>query len=154
MDRPLAAWHRGDAMQSNNVTLAVPLHHRSAWALSAGPMTKADRDAIGPDGTVRLRAYLTMANSLWLPAQPMPSRFGADGLIVAGLRSEATMSDPDDRENGFYWIRIGDQEAEVAQWQAEWVQWLVAGRSQPLSDLHSLMVIVLSERLLPPASSS
>ena len=64
------------------------------------------------------------------------------------------MTDPDDRENGFYWIRIGDQEAEVAQWQAEWVQWLVAGRSQPLSDLHSLKVMVLSERLLPPASKS
>ena len=73
------------------------------------------------------------------------------GLIVARLRSEAIMRDPDDRENGFYWIRIGDQEPEVAQWQAEWVQWLVAGRSQPLPDLHALMVIVLSERLLPPS---
>ena len=66
------------------------------------------------------------------------------------------MSDPYDRENGFYWIRIGDQEVEVAQWQAEWSQWLVAGgwwlvagKSQPLSDLHTLMVIVLSERLPP-----
>ena len=64
------------------------------------------------------------------------------------------MTDPDDRENGFYWIRIGDQEAEVAQWQAEWVQWLVAGRAPPLSDWQSLKVVVLSERLLPPASSS
>lgn len=54
------------------------------------------------------------------------------------------MTDPDDRENGFYWIRIGDQEAEVAQWQVEWVQWLVAGRSQPLSDLHSLKVTGVS----------
>src|SRR4051812_22557682 len=34
----------------------------------AGPMTEADPDAIGPDGTVRLRAYLTMANSVWLSA--------------------------------------------------------------------------------------
>ena len=70
------------------------------------------------------------------------------------------MSDPYDRENGFYWIRIGDQEVEVAQWQAEcphaggwWLVaggwWLVAGKSQPLSDLHTLMVIVLSERLPP-----
>jgi hypothetical protein len=63
------------------------------------------------------------------------------------------MSDPDDRDSGFYWIRIGDQEPEVAQWHAEWIQWLVAGRSQPLPDLHASMVIVLSERLLPPASS-
>jgi hypothetical protein len=31
-------------------------------------MTEADPDAIGPVGTVRLRAYLTMANSLWLSA--------------------------------------------------------------------------------------
>jgi hypothetical protein len=81
MERPLTAWHRGDAMQSNNVTLAVPLHHRSAWALSAGPMTKADRDAIGPDGTVRLRAYLTMANSLWLRVGP-----GSTNAVSVGGR--------------------------------------------------------------------
>jgi hypothetical protein len=82
------------------------------------------------------------------------ARVGAVGLIVARLRSEATMSDPDDREDGFYWIRIDDQEPEVAQWQAEWVYWLVAGRGQPLSDLQSLKVMVVSERLLPPAASS
>jgi hypothetical protein len=28
-------------------------------------MTEADPDAIGPDGTVRLRCYLPMANSVW-----------------------------------------------------------------------------------------
>ena len=28
-------------------------------------MTEADPDAVGPDGTVRLRCYLPMANSLW-----------------------------------------------------------------------------------------
>ena len=28
-------------------------------------MTEADPNAIGPDGTVRLRCYLPMANSLW-----------------------------------------------------------------------------------------
>jgi hypothetical protein len=31
-------------------------------------VTEADPDDIGPDGTVRLRAYLTMANSLWFSA--------------------------------------------------------------------------------------
>ena len=28
-------------------------------------MTETETDAIGPDGTVRLRCYLPMANSLW-----------------------------------------------------------------------------------------
>ena len=42
------------------------------------------------------------------------------------------MTAPDDRNNGFYWIRIGDQEAEVAQWQSEWAQWLVAGKAAAL----------------------
>jgi hypothetical protein len=28
-------------------------------------MTETDPDAIGPDGTVRLRCYLPLANSLW-----------------------------------------------------------------------------------------
>jgi hypothetical protein len=31
-------------------------------------MSEADPDDIGPDGTVRLRCYLPMANSLWLSA--------------------------------------------------------------------------------------
>ena len=31
-------------------------------------MTEADADAIGPDGTVRLRCYLPSANSLWFAA--------------------------------------------------------------------------------------
>jgi hypothetical protein len=29
------------------------------------------------------------------------------------------MTNLDDRESGFYWISIGGQEVEVAQWQAE-----------------------------------
>jgi hypothetical protein len=29
------------------------------------------------------------------------------------------MTNLDDREPGFYWISIGGQEVEVAQWQAE-----------------------------------
>jgi hypothetical protein len=36
-------------------------------------MTKADPNDIGPDGTVRLRCYLTMADSVWLSA-------GCEGL--------------------------------------------------------------------------
>lgn len=63
------------------------------------------------------------------------------------------MSDPEDRTDGFYWIRIGEQEAEVAQWQAEWVQWLVAGRSRPLSNIQALRLVVLSDRLVPPEPS-
>ncbi len=62
------------------------------------------------------------------------------------------MTDPEDREGGFYWIRIGDQEPEVAQWQTEWNQWLVTGRELPLSDLLSDEVVVLSEMLQPPAT--
>ena len=31
-------------------------------------MTEADPDDIGPDGTVRLRCYLPMANSVWFSA--------------------------------------------------------------------------------------
>ena len=31
-------------------------------------MTEADTDAIGPDGTVRLRCYLPMVDSVWLSA--------------------------------------------------------------------------------------
>lgn len=61
------------------------------------------------------------------------------------------MSEPDDREAGFYWISIDCQEAEVAQWQAEWGQWLVAGCKMPLPDHLSDRVAVLSDRLPPPA---
>ncbi|MBL6458988.1 hypothetical protein JMJ55_27025 [Belnapia sp. T6] len=61
------------------------------------------------------------------------------------------MIDPDDREAGFYWISIGGQEPEVAQWQSEWCQWLVTGRERPLSDARSMEVVVLSSVLAPPA---
>jgi hypothetical protein len=61
------------------------------------------------------------------------------------------MSEPDDREAGFYWISIDGQEPEVAQWQADWSQWLVAGSKMPLSDEWSELVMVLSDRLPPPA---
>jgi hypothetical protein len=59
------------------------------------------------------------------------------------------MPDPD-LEDGFYWISIDGQEAEVAQWQIEWSQWLVAGCTRPLSDERSTRITVLSKRLLPP----
>jgi hypothetical protein len=61
------------------------------------------------------------------------------------------MTDPDDREAGFYWISIGGQEPEVAQWQTEWCQWLVAGRETPLSDVRAMDLVVLSGMLPPPA---
>jgi hypothetical protein len=60
------------------------------------------------------------------------------------------MTNLDDREAGFYWISIGGQEVEVAQWQAEWNQWLVAGSGQPLPDELSALVTVLSDLLPPP----
>ena len=61
------------------------------------------------------------------------------------------MSDPDYREAGFYWVCIDGQEVEVAQWQAEWEQWLVAGSAKPLSYERASRVMVLSDRLSPPA---
>jgi hypothetical protein len=61
------------------------------------------------------------------------------------------MRDPDDREGGFYWVCIDGQEAEVAQWQDEWEQWLVAGSGEPLSDETAIRVIVLSDCLTAPA---
>ena len=64
------------------------------------------------------------------------------------------MPDPDHREAGFYWVCIDGQEAEVAQWQAEWEQWLVAGSTKPLSDERAQRVIVLSDRLPVPAISA
>ncbi|MBL6079640.1 hypothetical protein JMJ56_16600 [Belnapia sp. T18] len=64
------------------------------------------------------------------------------------------MIDPDDRETGFYWIRIAGQEPEVAQWQTEWNQWLVTGQELPLSDLRAEEVQVLSDMLAPPVMSA
>jgi hypothetical protein len=40
-------------------------------------LTDADADAIGPDGTVRLRCYLPMADTVWLSA-------GCEGLAGCG----------------------------------------------------------------------
>jgi hypothetical protein len=57
----------------------------------------------------------------------------------------------DDRETGFYWISIDGLEVEVAQWQAEWSQWLVAGSGTPLSDELATRLTVLSDMLPPPA---
>jgi hypothetical protein len=39
-----------------------------AGKVVAAPMTAADPDAIGPDGTVRLRCYLPSADTVWLSA--------------------------------------------------------------------------------------
>lgn len=60
------------------------------------------------------------------------------------------MTNLGDRESGFYWISIDGQEIEVAQWQAEWNQWLVAGSGAPLPDELSAVVTVLSDLLPPP----
>jgi hypothetical protein len=60
------------------------------------------------------------------------------------------MGNPDELETGFYWIHIGQQEPEVAQWQSEWGQWLVTGRDLPLSDDLSTEVVVLGGPLIPP----
>lgn len=62
------------------------------------------------------------------------------------------MPDPDPLEDGFYWISIDGQRAEVAEWQVEWEQWLVAGSSKPLADDLSTRVMVLSDRLSPPSN--
>lgn len=61
------------------------------------------------------------------------------------------MPDPDDRDAGFYWICMDGQEAEVAQWQVEWGQWLVTGSGKPLSDERASRVVVLSDCLTAPA---
>ena len=62
------------------------------------------------------------------------------------------MPDPDDdREAGFYWISIGSLAAEVAQWETEGTRWLVIGSDMWLSDLRAADLIVLSDRLPPPA---
>jgi hypothetical protein len=60
------------------------------------------------------------------------------------------MTDPDDREAGFYWISIDGQEPEVAQWQNEWGQWLVTGHKMPLTDALATKVVVLSDMLPVP----
>lgn len=60
------------------------------------------------------------------------------------------MVDLDDRKDGFYWISIDGQQAEVAQWQAEWSQWLVAGSGRPLPDDLAARLMVLSDTLPPP----
>ena len=60
------------------------------------------------------------------------------------------MPDIDCRYDGFYWISIDGQVAEVAQWQVEWSQWLVAGSDRPLSDEWASRVEVLSDQLAPP----
>src|SRR4051794_922730 len=79
---------------------------------------------------------------------------GTVGGSALDRRRGLPMADSDDREDGFYWIRIDSQEAEVAQWQSEWGQWLVAGSAMPLSDAWSSRVTVLSERLSPPGMDS
>jgi hypothetical protein len=63
------------------------------------------------------------------------------------------MHDPNDREAGFYWISIGGQTPEVAQWHTELGQWLVTGNLQPLTDAVALEVEVLSDMLPLPASA-
>ena len=60
------------------------------------------------------------------------------------------MSNHNDRETGFYWICIGGQEPEIAQWQREWDQWFVIGSELPLSDVSSAAIVVMSDLLLPP----
>jgi hypothetical protein len=60
------------------------------------------------------------------------------------------MTDPDDREDGFYWISVGGQAAEVAQWQLEWTSWLVVGGDLPLTDAEAMDVRVLSACLVQP----
>lgn len=65
------------------------------------------------------------------------------------------MTDPNDRDDGFYWISVGDQAVEVAQWHVEWSAWLVVGRTQPLTDAEAMDVQVLGARLvMPPTGSS
>jgi len=63
------------------------------------------------------------------------------------------MADPDDREDGFYWIRIDELELEIAQWQSEWGQWLVAGSETPLTDHFLSRITVLSDRLPEPPNT-
>jgi hypothetical protein len=64
------------------------------------------------------------------------------------------MPDPDELEDGFYWISVDGQEVEVAQWQVEWGQWLVAGSTTPLPDGWPTRLTVLSDRLSPPPIST
>jgi hypothetical protein len=49
-------------------------------------MTEAETDAIGPDGTVRLRCYLPMANSIWFFAG-CQGRTGCGHVAPIGVRA-------------------------------------------------------------------
>ena len=49
-------------------------------------MTEADLDAIGPDGTVRLRCYLPSANSLWFFAG-CQGPTGCGHVVPIGVRA-------------------------------------------------------------------
>ena len=49
-------------------------------------MTDPDPDAIGPDGTVRLRCYLPMANSVWFYAG-CQGRQGCGHVAPIGVRA-------------------------------------------------------------------
>jgi hypothetical protein len=53
-------------------------------------MTEADPDEIGPDGTVRLRCYLSMTNSLWFSAS-CQGRAGCGHSAPIGIRALRTM---------------------------------------------------------------
>ena len=48
-------------------------------------MTEADPNAIGPDGTVRLRCYLPLADSLWFFAG-CQGRQGCGHVVPIGAR--------------------------------------------------------------------
>src|SRR4051794_29415003 len=72
--KPASSWSRlqhwgaadreGDCAQTRCPPISVLC---TGSARRAFPVTE-DPDAIGPDGTVRLRAYLPMADSLWFSA--------------------------------------------------------------------------------------
>jgi hypothetical protein len=51
-------------------------------------MTEADPDAIGPDGTVRLRCYLASADSVWFSA-------GCQGLQGCGHTAAIRLIGPE-----------------------------------------------------------
>jgi hypothetical protein len=50
---------------------------RSTLAITSGAAPITNPDAIGPDGRVRLRCYLAMADTVWFSA-------GCDGLAGCG----------------------------------------------------------------------
>jgi hypothetical protein len=49
------------------------------------------------------------------------------------------------REEGFYWVRLGDGTPEVGSWENG--RWWLTGNEVPFDDDQ---VRVLSERLIPP----